>query len=74
MKSAHTSNVCSPVRHFETFGTEVAGRFVVNSKRVDETVRKIGVNWQHRKFGMVFHAKVIGNIPSASGLVAWYLG
>jgi hypothetical protein len=45
----------------------------VDSKRVDETLRKIGVNWQRRNLEMVFHAKVIGNAPSPSGLIAWHV-
>ena len=55
------------------FGTEAAGRFVADSKRVDETLRKVGANWQRRNLEMVFHAKVIGNAPSASELIAWHI-
>jgi hypothetical protein len=55
------------------FGTEAAGRFLADRKAIDDTLRKIGANWQNRNVEMVFHAKVIGNSPSASELVAWHV-
>ena len=60
------------VAGLKQFGTEAASRFVVDPKAVDDTIRKIGSNWQNRNLEFVFHGKVIGNSPSASELVAWY--
>jgi hypothetical protein len=53
------------------FGTEAAGRFLVDSSRLDDALRKIGGNWQNRNVEALFHAKVVGNSPSASELIAW---
>jgi hypothetical protein len=53
------------------FGTEAAGRFLVDNKQLEETLKKVGADWRGRNLLMVFHAKVIGNAPSASELVAW---
>ncbi len=55
------------------FGTEAAGRFLVDSSRLDDALRKIGGNWQNRNLEALFHAKVVGNSPSASELIAWQL-
>ena len=56
------------------FGTEAAGRFLVDNRQVEETLRRIGGGWRGRNVMMVFHAKVIGNAPSAAELVAWSVG
>lgn len=55
------------------FGTEAAARFMVDPGRLEETLKNIGNGWQHRNVQILFHAKVIGNAPSASELVAWNL-
>ncbi len=55
------------------FGTEAAGRFLLDVARMDDTLGKIGANWQTRNLEIVFHAKVIGNAPSASQLLAWHV-
>jgi hypothetical protein len=55
------------------FGTEAAGRFLVDMHAVEETFQKIEGNWQSRNVEIVFHAKVIGNAPGASELVAWHV-
>lgn len=52
------------------FGTEAAGRFLLDSDYLNSTLRQIGGNWQNRNIEMVFHAKVVGNSPSASNLIA----
>jgi hypothetical protein len=53
------------------FGTEAAARFMVDSGRLDEMLQTIGNGWQQRNLQILFHAKVIGNAPSAAELVAW---
>ncbi len=61
------------VAGLKQFGTEAASRFIVDTKAVNDTLRKIGSNWQDRNLELVFHAKVIGNSPSASELIAWHI-
>jgi hypothetical protein len=34
-------------------------------------LRSVGNGWQQRNLQILFHAKVIGNAPSAAELVAW---
>lgn len=53
------------------FGTEAAGRFLVDPGRLSDTLQKLGKHWQNRNFEAVFHAKVVGNSPSAADLIAW---
>lgn len=53
------------------FGTEAAARFMVDSGRLDKTLQSVGNGWQQRNLQILFHAKVIGNAPSAAELVAW---
>jgi hypothetical protein len=55
------------------FGTEAAGGFLVDSERLRDTLQKIGSDWRTHNVEIVFHAKVIGNSPSASDLIAWYV-
>lgn len=61
------------VAGLKQFGTEAASRFIVDPKAVNDTLRKIGSNWQDRNLELVFHAKVIGNSPAASELIAWHI-
>jgi len=61
------------VAGLKQFGTEAASRFIVDLTAVNDTLPKIGSNWQDRNLELVFHAKVIGNSPSASDLIAWYV-
>jgi hypothetical protein len=55
------------------FGTEAAGHFLTDPKRLNDTLRKIGGNWQNRNLEIIFHAKVVENSTSASELVASYI-
>jgi hypothetical protein len=55
------------------FGTEAAGRFLIDSGRLDDALRRMGRNWQSRNVQVLFHAKVVGNSPSASELIAWHV-
>src|SRR5690348_2098356 len=61
------------VAGLKQFGTEAASRFIVDPKAVNDTLRKIGSNWQDRNLELVFHAKVIGNSPAAADLIAWHI-
>jgi hypothetical protein len=61
------------VAGLKQFGTEAASRFIVDPEAVVDTLRKVGSNWQNRNLELVFHAKVIGNSPSASELIAWHV-
>ena len=55
------------------FGTEAAGHFLTASDSLNDALRQIGQNWQHRNVEIVFHAKVIDNSPSASEVLASYV-
>lgn len=55
------------------FGTEAAGRFLVDSSRMDDALRKVAGKWRTRNVEVLFHAKVVGNSPSASELIAWHV-
>ncbi len=55
------------------FGTEAAGHFLTNPDRLADALRHLGQSWQKRNVELVFHAKVIGNSPSASELVAFHV-
>lgn len=55
------------------FGTEAAGHFLAAPDRLNDALRRIGHNWQHRNVEIVFHAKVIDNSPSASEVLASYV-
>ncbi|HMF75047.1 MAG TPA: hypothetical protein VK604_05240 [Bryobacteraceae bacterium] len=55
------------------FGTEAAGRLLADPERLNDTLRKIGRNWQSRNLELVFHAKVVENSTSASELIAWHV-
>ena len=55
------------------FGTEAAGHFLIAPDRLNDALRHIGQNWQHRNVEIVFHAKVIDNSPSASEILASYV-
>jgi hypothetical protein len=55
------------------FGTEAAGHFLADPNRLNDTLRKIGGNWQNRNLEIVFHARVVENATSPSELIAWHV-
>jgi hypothetical protein len=55
------------------FGTEAAGRFLINDARMNEILRSVGKDWSNRNLELVLHAKVIGNSPAAPELVSSYV-
>jgi hypothetical protein len=73
LANSFSSRPVMMVAGLKQFGTEAASRFIVDTKAVNDTLRKIGPNWQNRNLELVFHAKVIGNSPSASELIAWHI-
>jgi hypothetical protein len=73
LANSSSSRPVMMVAGLKQFGTEAASRFIVDPQAVNDTLRKIGSNWQNRNLELVFHAKVIGNSPSASELIAWHV-
>lgn len=55
------------------FGTEAAGHFMTDPKRLNGTLRKIGSNWQNRNLEIVLHTRVVEESTTASELIAWYV-
>ena len=55
------------------FGTEAAGRFLINPERMNEILRNVNKDWQNHNLEIVLHAKVIGNSPAAPELVSSYV-
>jgi hypothetical protein len=52
------------------FGTEAAGRLLVDSDQLGSILRKLPPGWEFRNVQIVLHARVIGNTPAQPEVVA----
>jgi hypothetical protein len=55
------------------FGTEAAGRLLVDSDQLGGTLRKLKPGWESKNLQFVLHARVIGNTPAKPEVVASYV-
>jgi hypothetical protein len=53
------------------FGTEAAGRLLVDSEQLGGILRKLPAKWEGKKVQLVMRTRVIGNAPAEPELVAW---
>jgi hypothetical protein len=54
-------------------GTEAAGRFLTIPERLSGVLQTLASDWSHHNLELVLHARVIGNSPADSELVASYI-
>lgn len=54
------------------FGTEAAGKFLVNSDLLEAALRNAPKNWKNKNFQIVLHLKVQGNAPEQPTVVDEY--
>ncbi len=52
------------------FGTEAAGRLLIDPERLGGILGKLAPGWEHRNLQVVLQVKVIGNTPAQPELVA----
>ena len=55
------------------FGTEAAGRFLVDPARMNEILRNVDKGWPSHNLEIILHARVIGNSPAAPELISSYV-
>ena len=55
------------------FGTEAAGRFLVDPARMNDILRNVDKDWPSHNLEVILHARVIGNSPAAPELISSYV-
>jgi hypothetical protein len=55
------------------FGTEAAGRELVDADRLGAVLRQLPAGWETRNLQVVLHARVINSAAGIPELVAWHV-
>ncbi|HEY3840767.1 MAG TPA: hypothetical protein VGL72_29545 [Bryobacteraceae bacterium] len=55
------------------FGTEAAGRLLVDAGQLGNILGKLPAGWETKNLQIVLHVKVIGNTPAQPDVVAWHV-
>lgn len=55
------------------FGTEAAGRLLVDAEQLGSILRKLPPGWDAKNLQILLHVKVIGNAPAQPEMVAWHV-
>jgi hypothetical protein len=70
IRHSFTGGLAIVAAGLKQFGTEAAGRLLVDSEALGGILRKLPAGWESKNVQFVLHARVIGNTPAQPEVVA----
>jgi hypothetical protein len=70
IRSPQTGGVIYVAAGLKQFGTEAAGRLLVDADQLGTLLRQLPKGWESKSVQLVLHARVIGNTPTQPEIVA----
>jgi len=70
IRSSFTGGFVLEAAGLKQFGTEAAGRLIVDPERLGAILRKLPAGWEGKNVQLVLHVRVIGNTPAQPEVLA----
>jgi hypothetical protein len=70
IRSGYTGGLLLVAAGLKQFGTEAAGRLLVDPDSLGSILRKLPEGWEAKNLQLLLHARVIGNTPAQPEMVA----
>jgi hypothetical protein len=70
IRNSYTGGLLLVAAGLKQFGTEAAGRLLVDADSLGSILRKLPEGWENKNLQLVLHARVIGNTLAQPELVA----